>query len=74
MSQATIQGTIRDYDPERRRGSLLTDDRAEVTIDERSLGDEAIRYLRIGQRVRFRLDDDGEKPVARDLRIVTFPG
>ena len=73
MSQVTIQGTIRDYDVDSRRGSLLTDDRVEVLIDDRSLGDDAIRNLRIGQRVRFRVDDgdDGAR-VARDLRLVTF--
>lgn len=73
MSQVTIQGTIRDFDEGSGRGSLLTDDRTEVTIDERSIGDDAIRYLRIGQRVRFRVDDgdDGVR-VARDLRLVTF--
>ena len=71
MSQRTMQGTIRDYDAGTTRGSLLTDERVEVAVDERSIGDEAIRYLRIGQRVRFRLDD-GEVPVARDLFLVTF--
>jgi hypothetical protein len=51
----------------------LTDDRLEVTIDDRSIGDDAIRTLRIGQRVRFRVDagNDGTH-VARDLRLVTF--
>ena len=73
MSQATTQGTIREYDAERHRGSLVTDDRVEVTIDERSIGDDAIRTLRIGQRVRFRLDDEGDGGrIARDLRLVTF--
>ena len=72
VSQVTTQGTIRDYDVEQRRGSLLTDDRVEVAIDDRSLGDDAIRSLRIGQRVRFRLDDADGSRVARDLRLVTF--
>ncbi|HSL11571.1 MAG TPA: hypothetical protein VLA82_09695 [Actinomycetota bacterium] len=73
MSQVTIQGTIRDYDVETKRGSLLTDDRIEIVIDDRSLGDDAIRTLRIGQRVRFRVDDGDEGArVARDLRLVTF--
>ena len=73
MSQATTQGTIREYDPVNRSGSLLTDDRIEVTIDERSVTDDAIRALRIGQRVRFRLEGaDGDPRVARDLRLVTF--
>ena len=73
MSQVTTQGTIRDYDPANRSGSLLTDDRVEVAIDAASLGDDAIRALRIGQRVRFRLEGtDGDPRVARDLRLVTF--
>jgi cold shock CspA family protein len=73
MSQAITQGTIRDYDAESRRGSLLTDDRVEVTIDDGSIGDEAIRTLRIGQRVRFRLEDGSDGgSIARDLRLVTF--
>ena len=73
MSQATTQGTIRDYDAGSRRGSVVTDDRVEVAIDDRSIGDDAIRTLRIGQRVRFRLDDGGnDGRVARDLRLVTF--
>jgi cold shock CspA family protein len=73
VSQVTTQGTIRDYDPANRSGSLLTDDRVEVAIDAGSLGDDAIRALRIGQRVRFRIEDaEGGAHVARDLRLVTF--
>lgn len=66
------QGTIRDYDETTHAGSLVTDDRTEIRIDDRSLGDEAIRMLRIGQRVRFRVEDAEGGPVARDLRLVTF--
>jgi cold shock CspA family protein len=73
MSQAITQGTIRDYDAESHLGSLLTDDRVEVTIDGRSIGDDAIRTLRIGQRVRFRIEDGADDGrIARDLRLVTF--
>ena len=72
MSQAITQGTIRDYDADSHRGSLLTDDRVEVTIDDGSIGDDAIRTLRIGQRVRFRLEDGEGARIARDLRLVTF--
>ena len=47
-------------------------DGAEIRIDRSSIGDEAIRTLRIGQRVKFDLEEkDGER-LARDLRIVTF--
>jgi cold shock CspA family protein len=66
------QGTIKDYDDEAKTGSLLMDDRREVAIEATSVGDEAIRTLRIGQRVKFDLDDAGGGLVARELRIVTF--
>ena len=66
------QGTIKNFDEQTRTGSLLMEDHAEIRIDRSSIGDEAIRTLRIGQRVKFDLEEkDGER-LARDLRIVTF--
>jgi len=66
------QGTIKDFDEQTRTGSLLMEDHAEIRIDRSSIGGEAIRTLRIGQRVKFDLEEkDGER-LARDLRIVTF--
>jgi cold shock CspA family protein len=66
------QGTIRDYDAEARTGSLLMDDRTEVGIDATSLEGAGIIDLRIGQRVRFDLVDEGGRKIARTLRLVTF--
>jgi cold shock CspA family protein len=67
-----VQGTIKHYDASTKSGSLLTDDRAEIAIDDRSVGDATIRFLRIGQRVRFDVESGGEQPVARGLALVTF--
>jgi cold shock CspA family protein len=50
---------------------LLTDDRTEVAIDERSLEGAQIRTLRIGQRVRFDTEEHEGRMVARSLRLVT---
>jgi cold shock CspA family protein len=66
------QGTIRDYDAEARTGSLLMDDRTEVGIDATSLEGAGIIDLRIGQRVRFDVVDEGGRKIARTLRLVTF--
>jgi cold shock CspA family protein len=66
------QGTIRDFDDDERTGTLLTDDRTDVHIDPTSLEGAGIRYLRIGQRVKFDLVEEGGRKVARTLRIVTF--
>ena len=66
------QGTIKDYDAGSRTGTLLTDEREEIAIDPGSVEGAGIRFLRIGQRVKFEVADDGGKKVARTLRIVTF--
>jgi cold shock CspA family protein len=68
-----VQGTIKHYDDVAHTGLLLTDDRTDVAIDDRSITDAFIVTLRIGQRVRFELEPSGEgMPVARGLRLVTF--
>jgi cold shock CspA family protein len=66
------QGTIKTYDDATHTGALLMDDRTEVSIDDRSVGDDQIRTLRIGQRVRFDLTEEAGRPTARGLRLVTF--
>ena len=66
------QGTIKDYDEGTHIGSLLMEDRSEIAIDATSLEGAGIRTLRIGQRVKFDLADEGGRKVARSLRIVTI--
>jgi cold shock CspA family protein len=66
------QGTVKDYDLTGRTGSLLLDDRTEVAIDATSLEGSGLRYLRVGQRVKFDLVEESGRKVARTLRIVTF--
>ena len=66
------QGTVKDFDDDSRSGSLLLDDASEVAIDATSLEGAGIRYLRIGQRVRFDLVEEAGRRTARTLRIVTL--
>ena len=66
------QGTVKTFEDSSRDGSLLLDDASEVAIDATSLEGAGIRFLRIGQRVRFDLVDEGGRRVARTLRIVTL--
>ena len=67
-----MQGTIKHYDEDSNTGSVVTDDRIEIAIDPRSLGDGFILTLRLGQRVRFQVADEEGRQVARELRLVTF--
>lgn len=66
------QGTVKLYDEQSREGSLLMEDRTEVVIDAASLDGSGLRSLRLGQRVRFDLADEGGRKVARALNIVTM--
>jgi cold shock CspA family protein len=66
------QGTIRDFDDDSRTGSLLMEDRTEVRIDPTSIEGAGIRYLRIGQRVKFDLVEESGSKVARTLQLVTL--
>ncbi len=66
------QGTVKQYDIAERSGTLLTDEEEEIIIDPGSVEGAGIRYLRIGQRVKFEVADEGGRKVARTLRIVTF--
>jgi cold shock CspA family protein len=67
-----MQGTIKSYDTDTKTGSLLMDDRTEVAIDDRSIANASLRFLRIGQRVRFEVERGNERSVARGLQLVTF--
>lgn len=66
------QGTVKDFDEQERTGSLLMEDRTEVQIDATSTEGSGLRFLRIGQRVRFDLIEEGGRKIARTLRIVTL--
>jgi cold shock CspA family protein len=66
------QGTIKDYDVKARTGSLLLDDGTEIEIDPVSTQDSGLRYLRLGQRVKFDVVDHEGSRLARKLRIVTI--
>jgi cold shock CspA family protein len=66
------QGTVKDFDEQDRTGSLLMEDRTEVQIDATSTEGSGLRFLRIGQRVRFDLIEEGGRKIARTLRIVTL--
>ena len=69
---AMPQGTVKDFDLQSREGTLLQDDRSEVHIDATSLERSGLRYLRIGQRVKYDLAEESGRKVARSLRHITF--
>ena len=72
LREGEMQGTIKEFDAASGVGVLLLDDGTEVAIDPASTEGSEIRYLRLGQRVDFDVDEDGDRKLARGLHIVTF--
>jgi cold shock CspA family protein len=66
------QGTVKEFDPRSSTGVVLMDDRSEVAVEPASIEGSEVRYLRLGQRVDFRVDEREGRRVARDLHLVTF--
>ena len=66
------QGTIKDFEDGERTGTLLLDDGSEIAIDASSLEGSDVRTLRIGQRVKFEIEDRDGSRVARSLKLVTW--
>lgn len=62
------QGTIKDFDLETGRGTLVGDDRRELAFDTQVFLDSGLEELRLGQRVRFRTEND----TVTDLQIVSL--
>lgn len=66
-----VQATVRSFDATTGAGTVLFDDGLELPYDEAAFDTSGLRLLRIGQRVRVRLDGDGRQVVA--LTLATFP-
>jgi hypothetical protein len=65
-----VQATVRHFDAQSRSGDVLLDDGAIATFDAAAFDPSGLRLLRIGQRVRLRLDQNGR---VEFITIVTFP-
>ncbi|WP_370347540.1 hypothetical protein [Catenulispora sp. EB89] len=69
MTRKEAQGTARVFDPTTRTGTLLLDDGTEVAFDTAAFDAGGLRLLRIGQRVKMRVEDGRVTAVT----LVTLP-
>ena len=67
----SVQGTVRQFAPESRHGSVLLDDGTDVPFDAAAFDAGGLRLLRPGQRVRLDRDAAG---LVTLVTIVTFTG
>lgn len=66
------QGTVKHFDPDTGIGSLVQDDLVERDIDKEAFAASGLMELRIGQRVRFELEEDGEDLRVTQLNIISL--
>jgi cold shock CspA family protein len=66
------QGTVKHFDIETDTGTVLLDNADELTIDAETFAASGLLELRLGQRVRFEVDEDQGRPRMRDLTIVSL--
>jgi 2-phospho-L-lactate guanylyltransferase len=64
-----VQATVRTFDAETRTGDVLLDDGSVMVFGARAFDASGLRLLRIGQRVRFRVDAEGAVSL---LTLATF--
>ncbi|WP_344244230.1 hypothetical protein [Actinocorallia libanotica] len=67
----TMQGTVKDFDPVERSGSVLLDDGSELPFDAAAFDAGGLRLLRFGQRVN--LAWDGGRVTALTLSTLPLP-
>ncbi|HVL99186.1 MAG TPA: hypothetical protein VM324_07840 [Egibacteraceae bacterium] len=66
------QGTVKHFDVETSTGTVLLDNQDELPIDAETFAASGLLELRLGQRVRFQIDDEGGRPRVRGLNIVSL--
>lgn len=66
-----MQATVRSFDADSRSGTVLLDDGVELPYDAAAFDAGGLRLLRVGQRVRLEVVDDGALTVV-GLTLSTF--
>jgi len=66
---SAVQATVRDFDPVTHCGDVLLDDGTAMSFDAAAFDPSGLRLLRVGQRVRMCLNDEGAVEL---VTLVTF--
>ncbi len=66
------QGTVKHFDYQTYTGSVLLDNADELPLDAETFAASGLLELRLGQRVRFEIDEGPDGRRLRDLTIVSL--
>lgn len=67
-----MQGTVKSYDPEKRRAVVLDDSLRELPVEAEAFAASGLLELRIGQRVRFEVESDGDDERVTAIGIISL--
>jgi 2-phospho-L-lactate guanylyltransferase len=68
-----LQGTVKSFDPKTREAVVLTDQRVEYAVPADAFARSGLRLLTLGQRVKFRVEGDGDAARVTYVNILTLP-
>jgi cold shock CspA family protein len=68
-----LQGTVKSFDPRTKAAVVLTDQRVEYTVPGEVFARSGLRLLTLGQRVKFRVEGEGDAAKVTYLNILTLP-
>jgi cold shock CspA family protein len=68
-----LQGTVKSFDPETRAAVVLTDARVEYDVPPEAFDASGLRKLTLGQRVKFRVEGEGDAARVTYVNILTLP-
>lgn len=66
------QGTIKEFDVSTRSGTVVLDNQEELPIDAETFQASGLLELRLGQRVRFTIEGEGDSRRVRELNLVSL--
>jgi cold shock CspA family protein len=68
-----LQGTVKSFDPETGAAVVLTDTRVEYEVPSEAFRSSGLLRLTLGQRVKFRVEGEGEAARVTYVNILTLP-
>jgi cold shock CspA family protein len=68
-----LQGTVKSFDPRTKVAVVLTDQRVEYVVPGEVFARSGLRLLTLGQRVKFRVEGDGDDARVTYVNILTLP-
>jgi len=66
------QGTVKHFDYRTNTGTIMLDNADELALDAETFAASGLLELRLGQRVRFEVEDTPDGPHLRHLTLVSF--